>query len=70
MHQALYTHHQSFSDQKGEPTSNSTARWVVQCFVGLHVLTVNEIPELGLNLEDPHQSLLARLGMVYEAVYS
>ena len=70
MRQVLYAHRQSFPDQKGNPASNPTARWVFQCFVGIHVLVVNELQELVLNLEEHHQRLLALLGTAYEAVYS
>lgn len=68
--QALHVHGQSFPDQKGKPTATPTARWVFQCFVGIHVLIVNENQERVLNLENPHQRLLALLGTAYEAIYS
>ena len=68
--QALHLHGQSFPDQKGKPTATPTARWVFQCFVGIHVLIVNENQERVLNLENPHQRLLALLGTAYEAIYS
>nr|WP_240761775.1 IS1634 family transposase [Nitrosococcus wardiae] len=70
MRQVLSAHRQSFPDQKGNPISNPTARWVFQCFVGIHVLMVNELQELVLNLDEHHQRLLALLGTAYEAIYS
>lgn len=70
MRQALRTHQQTLPDQKSKPTSTPTARWIFQCFVGIHVLIVNETERLVLNLQDAHQRLLALLGAPYEAVYS
>ena len=70
MRQAPRRHQQTFPDQKGKPTATPTARWIFQCFVGIHVLIVNETERLVLNLQDAHQRLLALLGAPYEAVYS
>jgi transposase len=63
LRQALTTHRQPFPDQKGKTTSQSTARGVFQCFVGIHLLILHETEDLVLNLEGHHQHL-------YEAVYS
>lgn len=70
LRQALTTHRQTFPDQKGKPTSQPTARWVFQCFLGIHLLILHETEELMLNLKDYHQHLVALLGPPYEAVYS
>ena len=70
LRQALTTHRQPFPDQKGKPTSQPTARWVFQCFVGIHLLILHETEDLVLNLEGHHQHLLELLGPPYEAVYS
>lgn len=61
---------QSFPDQKGKPIQTPTARWVFQCFVGVHLLVLDSQQQLVLNLKEHHQQLLALLGPRYEAFYS
>lgn len=68
--QALNQTGQSFPDQKGKPTQTPTARWVFQCFVGIHLLVVNTQQQLVLNLKEHHRQLLALLGQRYVAFYS
>jgi transposase len=70
MRQALSRHQQTVPDQKGKPTATPIARWIFPCFVGIHVLLVNETEQFVLNLQNIHQRLLALLGPPYEAVYS
>jgi transposase len=62
MRQTLAQHQQTFPDQKGQPTSKPTARWVFQCFVGIHVLIVRQSQTPIPNLHDHHRGLLALLG--------
>lgn len=68
--QGLHEQQQSFPDQKGKPTQKPTARWVFQCFVGIHLLVINHQQQLVLNLKDHHQLLLSLLGRRYETFYS
>ncbi len=68
--QSLSEQQQSFPDQKGKPTQRPTARWVFQCFVGIHLLVIDSQQQLVLNLKDHHQQLLALLGRRYETFYS
>jgi transposase len=68
--QSLKEHEQSFPDQKGKPTQKPTARWVFQCFVGIHLLIIDSQQQLVLNLKNHHRQLLALLGRRYEAFYS
>jgi transposase len=64
--QSLSKHQQSFPDQKGKPTQKPTARWVFQCFVGIHLLIINQQQQLVLNLRDHQQQLLSLLGRRYQ----
>jgi len=59
-----------FKDQKGKPTRKPTARWVFHCFIGIHLLTINETQKLILNLNDIHKKLLNLLGKKYWIYYS
>lgn len=59
----------AFPDQKGKPSARPTARWVFQCFVGIHVLMLEQ-QELVLNLSDRHTIILEVLGRRYEQHYS
>lgn len=72
--QSLQQQQQSFPDQRGKPSQKPTARWVFQCFVGIHLLAIDSQSlarqELVLNLKDHHQQLLSLLGRRYEAFYS
>jgi transposase len=61
---------QSFADQEGKPTQKPTARWVFQCFVGIHLLVIDSQEQLSLNLKNHHQQLLALLGPRYNALLS
>ncbi len=60
----------NFVDQKGKPTAKPTARWVFQFFAGIHILLIEHMRELVLNLNALHRSLLAMLGERYQRIYS
>ena len=55
-------------DQKGKPTSNPTARWVFQLFVGIHVLNLPDGQRVVMNLKPVHRDVLALLS--YQNYYS
>jgi hypothetical protein len=57
-------------NQKGKPTDHPTARWVFQFFTGIHLLVIDELHEVILNLNDAHQTLLALLGTHFVALYA
>lgn len=59
----------TFPDQKGQPTQRPTARWVFQCFVGVHVLLLQQ-QTLVLNLKEHHQTIVTVLGTRYERFYA
>jgi transposase len=67
---ALKAHQATFPNQKGQPVQNPTARWVLQYFVGIHLLLIPGQQPFVLNLIDEHQQLLRLLGTPYEALYS
>ena len=68
--EALKAHNETFPDQKGKPVCNPTARWVFQFFSGIHVLVVEQLGQLVLNLNPHHTALLKLLGQRYVSLYS
>lgn len=68
--QSLKEHRQTFPNQKDEPIANPTARWVFQCFAGIHVLVIDPLQVLVLNMNEYHTTLLKLLGKRYEKLYS
>lgn len=68
--QALDEHNPIFPNQKGDAVQNPTARWVFQFFSGIHLLVINQLHELILNLNDYQLGLLNLLGQNYEQLYS
>ncbi|MGB0468917.1 MAG: IS1634 family transposase [Thiolinea sp.] len=68
--QALAAREQTFPNQLGKPGSNPTARWVFQCFAGIHVLSINQTQQLVLNLSNQHRQIITLLGFEYEKIYS
>lgn len=60
----------TFPDMKNKPSQNPTARWVFQCFGGIHELGVGEAPPLVVNLQPPQQTIVNALGEHYLTIYS
>ena len=54
--EVLKTHNETFPNQKGQTIYNPTARWVFQYFNGIHLLIINQIQTLILNLNEHHGS--------------
>ena len=46
------------------------ARWVFQFFTGIHLLVIQSVHEVILNLKEAHQILLALLGAHFIALYA
>jgi hypothetical protein len=67
--QALSAHEATFPDQKGKRIQNPTARWVLQYFVGIHLLCQAGQWPIVLNLTEDHQHLLRLLGRPYMQFY-
>lgn len=70
LRQALRAHDQTVPNQKGKPIQNPTMRWVFQLFVGIHLLLIQDVQTLVLNLNDLHRQVLWLLGPSYETLYS
>ncbi len=70
LRQALKAHDQALPNQTGKPIQNPTLRWIFQLFVGIHLLLIQEVQALVLNLNDLHRQVLGLLGPPYEALYS
>lgn len=68
--EALLAQEQTFPVQLGEAVQNPTARWVFQFFSGIHLLVINQLHELVLNLNKYQLELLRLLGKSYEQLYS
>jgi transposase len=68
--QSLQTAQESFPNQKGQEVDNPTARWVFQFFSGIHVLVIQKIQQIVLNLNCYHIRLLELLGEEYQKLYS
>lgn len=68
--QALAAEEAAFPNQLGKPISNPTARWIFQCFTGIHVLRINQQQLIVLNINSQHQQVIALLGAHYERIYS
>ena len=67
---ALREAKETFPNQLGQPVTNPTARWVFQFFAGIHILTVDQMQVLVLNMNDLQWKLLRLLGKPYEQLYS
>jgi len=68
--QALEEANETFPNQVGKKTKKPTARWVFQYFRGIHLLVIQEVSTMVLNLNEHHQRLLQLLGKSYEDFYS
>lgn len=68
--EVLKAQHETFPDQKGKPTARPTARWVFQYFKGIHLLVVEHVGQLVLNLQQQQSALLELLGQRYVSLYS
>jgi transposase len=70
LRQALKNVQQMFPNQTGQPVENPTMRWIFQLFVGIHLLIIQQVQTLVLNLKGHHRQVLQLLGPPYEALYS
>jgi transposase len=70
LRQALKASNQTLPNQKGKPIQNPTMRWVFQLFAGIHLLLIQEVQALVLNLNNLHRQVLWLLGPLYEELYS
>jgi transposase len=70
LRQQLTTQGKTVLDQKKISTNTPTAKWIFECFVGIHVLILNGMQEMVLNLNDQHILILNLLGEAYREQYS
>jgi len=68
--EALKAQQETFLDQKGTPTARPTARWVFQFFRGIHVLVIEHVKQIVLNVQQQQSALLELLGQRYVSLYS
>ena len=68
--EALKENNETFPDQKGKLIANPTARWVFQFFSGIHVLIIENLNEIVLNINNFHLALLNMLGVGYRRLYA
>lgn len=68
--EALKQSGNQFPNQRGEKISNPTVRWIFQFFAGIHVLLMNEVQTIVLNMNNHHLLILHLLGKEYEKLYS
>jgi hypothetical protein len=67
--QVLDEHNKIFPNQKGEAIQNPTACFQFQFFSGIHVLVINQLYELVLNLNEYQLELLKLLGKDYDITF-
>jgi len=60
---------EDFLNQKKKPTKNSTTRWVFFCFLGLHIVYVNNKKTQVTNLKQRHHIILRCLRPPYQKLY-
>lgn len=70
LRQALTAQAQTFPNQAGKPIAKPTMRWVFQCFVGVHLLLLEQQAVVVLNLDERHRQVLDLLGESYRSQYS
>ncbi len=67
---SLQQNNETFPDQKGKPNSRPTTRWVFQFFAVIHVLSVNFMQQIVLNVNEHQIHLLRLLEPRYKRLYS
>jgi transposase len=66
--QGLQQQGETVLNQNGKPTNRPTARWIFQCFVGIHILFQEGQCAGIVNLEERHWHIITLLG--YQAYYT
>ncbi len=57
LRRALYQANQTLPDQKGKPTSRPTLRWILQCFLSVHLVFLDDI-KFQIKLSDKQNLIL------------
>jgi transposase len=58
---ALLKANATLPDQKGKPTARPTLRWILQCFLSLHLVFLNDV-KFQIKLSDKQNQILHFLG--------
>jgi transposase len=66
--QKLKEKERTLPNQLRKEVQNPTAKWIFACFSSIHVLYVNQIPQI-LNLNDFHRKVISLLGENYNKYY-
>lgn len=61
LRQALHSVKQTIHNQVGKPTATPTMRWVFQCFMLIHLVTIANVKQIA-NLTDERRWILQFLG--------
>ena len=65
---ALKSARETIPNQLGKLTRTPTLRWVFQCFIAIHWVTIDGQQQI-LNLTDNHRKILRLLGSASQAYY-
>jgi transposase len=68
LRQSLAQREETVPNQKGQPTSRPTLRWIFQCFEGIHLLFLGDSPQI-IGLSPFHEHILSLLGSSYQQFY-
>ena len=60
---------EKFPDQKKKPSQNPTTRWIFFCFLGLHIVSIEDQAQQVTNLKQRHRIILMCLGPPYQKFY-
>ena len=59
-----------FPDMKNKPSQKPTARWVFQCFDGISIVYLPDIPSIVTNIEERNRTIIDCLGPEVQRIYS
>ena len=65
---ALKANHETIPNQLGQLTETPTLRWVFQCFMAIHVVSINGQQQIA-NRTEHHRNILRFLGSASQAYY-
>jgi transposase len=68
LRRALNQANETLPDQKGKPTSRPTLRWILQCFLSVHLVFLDNI-KFQIKLSDRQNLILQFLGASSKKYY-
>ncbi len=69
MRTALKENDETIPNQVGKQIANPSMRWIFQCFSGIHVLIINKVQEIIMNLKENHLKILRLMGETFQKIY-